>query len=299
MTQFDEDQRREQVHGDFLDEYFYDRVAESSTRHHDEQRQKAGIDVTAQLPWTDQPVAVDEKIQGGGGEKFRNNPVPTFVLEIFDDTYDGGATQTEGWFVNTNLETDYYLLGWMPSVSVFRSETGIDGSIVVYEPADPEGIQTKIEEHDTLSNHVLTPPDTAPGTFRFRATQEVLNQFEATIEPIPEPVRRGEESGDDYYAPANIHELPVVVVEVDKLRDELRDRGLDPQTLRELGTEVAKTGDTQRVDNRLSGGKIMKSYRNGENPVNLVVPYEFYCRMAAGVYLITHDSANAGQQFFE
>ena len=116
-----------------------------------------------------------------------NNPVPTFVLEIFDDTYDGGATQTEGWFVNTNLETDYYLLGWMPSVSVFRSETGIDGSIVVYEPADPEAIQTKIEEHDTLSNHVLTPPDTASGSSGLERHKKSLTSLKRQLNRFLNP----------------------------------------------------------------------------------------------------------------
>lgn len=130
-------------------------------------------------------------------------------------------------------------------------------------------------------------------------TEANVAQFETHVEHLPgglgtaaDPIVDGEVFDAD-----NIAELTAVFVSKDRLREELAAYGLDPETLRTKGEQVAQTERTEDVSTELGKMKIMYSNRNGENPVNLVVWYEVYHRLAER-FTIHPDELIRGERLF-
>ncbi|MCD8300453.1 MAG: hypothetical protein LUC41_04685 [Clostridiales bacterium] len=100
----------------FMDEYFYRRMERNSDfkfyRINDPTEQKAGVDVC--MDYHGKRYYIDEK----ASLYYCNTNLPTFALEI---NYVLDQTIMEGWFINNDLKTDYYMLMW-PNVICEQSK---------------------------------------------------------------------------------------------------------------------------------------------------------------------------------
>lgn len=76
-----------------------------------------------------------------------NDPAPTFVMEIYGESWirDGEVDGNIGWFVDPENETEYYIFGWLPNVSIFKLASGTHGyPFCPYQPAD--GVDFDVEK---------------------------------------------------------------------------------------------------------------------------------------------------------
>ncbi|MFT8640261.1 hypothetical protein [Bifidobacterium sp.] len=111
------DHHNESALCDFLDEYFYERLASqglSYERISDRRRQLAGIDVIVHSQFHD--YKIDEKAT----LHYANQMIPTFAFEI--SSIQGQGIERNGWFTNKSLETDFYMLLW-PNVKRIDNAT--------------------------------------------------------------------------------------------------------------------------------------------------------------------------------
>ena len=106
-----QDTLAEQMLGDFMDEYFYSRLKTRDGRPleykrvSDKEAQLKGIDVCIELD--DRKIFIDEK----ASIYYSNAMIPTFAFEL-DSIQKGHPLPVEGWFINDELETEYYMLIW-------------------------------------------------------------------------------------------------------------------------------------------------------------------------------------------
>ena len=109
------DMRAEQVLGEFMDEFFYSKLKSKDgnpirfKRMTDYSSQMDGIDVCIEMD--DREIIIDEK----ASIYFSNAMIPTFAFEL-DSIQEGHENPVEGWFVNDDLKTEYYMLIW-PNVN--------------------------------------------------------------------------------------------------------------------------------------------------------------------------------------
>ena len=105
------DMRAEQVLGEFMDEFFYSKLKSKDgnpirfKRMTDYSSQMDGIDVCIEMD--DREIIIDEK----ASIYFSNAMIPTFAFEL-DSIQEGHENPVEGWFVNDDLKTEYYMLIW-------------------------------------------------------------------------------------------------------------------------------------------------------------------------------------------
>lgn len=297
MIQFASDAEKEAAIGTFLDAYLYDRIAADFDRQTDAAVQQAGIDVEVTLAEGDGPVAVDEKAQ----TDYVNSPAPTFVLEIFGETFerDGGLETSTGWFVDEGVETEYYLFVWPTHVSVFRLETvsAAEDPVLVYRPADLDAFARRWRESPELQELLTRKAD---DEYRTWWTEANVQQFEAHVETLPDALGTAADPtvGGEVFDAANIAELTAVLVTKGRLRDALTRHRLDPETLRTEGERVARTERSEDVSNDLGRMKIAYSDRNGENPVNLVVWYDVYHELAEETFTVHPEELVRGERLF-
>lgn len=105
------DMKAEAELASFLDNNFYSKLHDINgnfvefDRKKDKESQLQGIDV--ELTANGKKFIIDEK----ASFYYSNAMIPTFAFEI-DSVQKGHEEPVEGWFVNDNLKTEYYLLIW-------------------------------------------------------------------------------------------------------------------------------------------------------------------------------------------
>ena len=114
-----QDSVAEQALGQFLDCYFYPRLTGRADfqwhRHADKKTQIQGIDVGITFNSTNQDARelfIDEK---AALQYINNRRLKTFALEL--TFINSTGIESDGWFINDDLKTDYYLLIW-PEASI-------------------------------------------------------------------------------------------------------------------------------------------------------------------------------------
>lgn len=103
--------RAEQVLGEFMDEFFYSRLR---TKDGNPIRYKRMIDYSSQMDGIDVCIEMDDReiiIDEKASIYFSNAMIPTFAFEL-DSLQEGHENPVEGWFVNDDLKTEYYMLIW-------------------------------------------------------------------------------------------------------------------------------------------------------------------------------------------
>lgn len=286
MPRFEEDKHREEVLNEFLVEEFYPRVATSHEPVTSQSEQERGHDVRATFNWTDGPVVLDEKAQNS--TYWLNDPSPTFVMEIFGESRheDGSPTGDIGWFVDENNETEYYVLVWLPDVSLFRLEWGVDTDpTLVYSPPaavsftpDDVAAQSKSPIQDTM--------DDDEGEYRIKLTTAAADAFEAAVEPLASIITESDAAdyGEWYYDPQHIHEAKVAIVAKDAVRETLAADGLTRDVLIQEGRRAIDEGRVDVASSKATSiqraGGNQSGTTDDEDPVILVVTYETYEQIA-------------------
>ena len=95
----------------FLDSYFYNRLSPTKgskleiQRVEDKELQLKGVDV--RIETDDSELLIDEK----AAFYYSNAMIPTFAFEL-ESIQKGHEKPVEGWFINDELITNYYMLVW-------------------------------------------------------------------------------------------------------------------------------------------------------------------------------------------
>lgn len=89
----------------FLDEKFYPEIGAEIVRHSDVETQMQGIDVSLSYKRL-HDASVDEKALS----HYINKNIPTFAFEL---SFLNRGRTIEGWFLDENKKTEYYLLIWI------------------------------------------------------------------------------------------------------------------------------------------------------------------------------------------
>ena len=114
-----QDMRAEKQLGMFMDDYFYSRLSTKDgtpiffQRKSDLKSQLQGVDVCIET--SNRRMLIDEK----ASLYYSNAMIPTFAFEI-DSLQKGHDNPVEGWFINDELLTEYYMLIW-PNIKCTRS----------------------------------------------------------------------------------------------------------------------------------------------------------------------------------
>ena len=124
--QFQVDSAQEQVVGKFLDKYFYNNdLFSNKQRIIDSTTQKGGTDIIVTSPFLSLTNArIDEKC----ALSYINCDIPTFSFELSskkmgeDDKPLVPFCRKEGWLLNSNLSTEYYMLTWLLAQPVYKEK---------------------------------------------------------------------------------------------------------------------------------------------------------------------------------
>lgn len=306
MPRFEEDKYREEVLSVFLDTELYPKVSRDFERTSSKSEQKTGHDVTISFNWLSEPVITDEKAQNS--DKWINNPSPTFVMEIFGESWlsDGEPDWNIGWFVDSTNKTEYYVLVWLPAVSLFKLESGIgDYPYLTYRPAEGVNFEPTTIAENTQSEIRFTKEELGTETeYRFVLSPDVIRGFESIEEPLPEILTTDQEAdfGEWYYDPVHIHEAKVAVVEKKKIKEKLMEDGLTRDRLIKMGSEAVLYNKVEVSSEKVksikrSSGKQSGS-ANDEDPVVLIVKYETYGEIADQTYHYKDGQWDVGVQLF-
>lgn len=285
-SNFEFDSRRERVLAEFLDAGFYPHAARSWAHSSDKERQQAGEDSVVEFKWLSESKIVDEKAQSS--DKWINSPRPTFAMEIFSETWikNGSPQGSIGWFVNPDIETEYYVLVWLPDVSIFTISEQ-NGEYLDYQPA------TVIDSvfSNSCKRAEFSKIKTSPPVYRIEVQRLVDAEFEYIPEPAPKIVSDDlarANIGEGYYCKQNIHEAKIAVIEKQKIVDALAKDGLDRDTLTKIGmraiTESSVSVDSQMVYKIMRSGDVDSGSGDGENPVIAVISYQTYHDLADRTY---------------
>ena len=104
MSFRERDSRVEKFISQYLDICFYPRISKNFNRVQDKGDQLMGRDV--ELEFNNKKIIIDEK----ASIYYINKDIPTFAMEISFKNRIGSIS--DGWFINTNLDTTHYLLIW-------------------------------------------------------------------------------------------------------------------------------------------------------------------------------------------
>lgn len=113
-----QDMKAEEKLGEFMDEYFYSRLNSKGSsplsfrRMKDKESQLNGVDIVIETDG--KTMKIDEK----ASIYYSNAMIPTFAFEL-DSIQRGHSEPVEGWLVNDNLATEYYMLIW-PNVKCVK-----------------------------------------------------------------------------------------------------------------------------------------------------------------------------------
>lgn len=115
-----QDMGAEEKLGEFMDAYFCSRLVSKNDkrltvrRMKDRESQLRGNDVLIETEG--RTMIIDEK----ASLYYSNAIIPTFAFEL-DSIQEGNRNLVQGWFVNDELETEYYMLIW-PNVKCEKQE---------------------------------------------------------------------------------------------------------------------------------------------------------------------------------
>jgi hypothetical protein len=308
MARFVADKTREESLSAFMEDEVYPKVTSDFTRIKDPTKQRRGHDMKCVFNWDYTPKVVDEKAQNS--DRYICSPTPTFVLELFGESWKNREKYGNiGWYLNDDIETDYYVFVWLPDVSLFRVNHMFNS--IEYHPANavefsPQkisehvfaGVKTKFKDNNKSEvSHYKIGFD-ATQTVRINQSnnacnvnirRDVINAFEKSGGSLPTALRYGNDIqlNEWYYDPCHIHEAKVLFVAKQDIEHVLAEAGLTKDVLREAAIDTIE-GDTHIVDVDSSAAKcVMRSEhsRSGcdatETPVNLVVKYETYHKAAS------------------
>lgn len=309
MSRFVADKTREESLSEFMTENVYPQVTSDFTRIENPDKQRNGHDMQCLFDWEWEPKIVDEKAQNS--DRYICSPAPTFVLELFGESWENRASYGNiGWFLNDDIETDYYVFVWLPDVSLFRINSIFES--IEYHPADAvdfstepftehmfAGVQTRFKETQSntkLDHYKIGFDATQPvqinhtnGTTNVTLRRDVIKSFEESSDSLPTALRYGNniELDEWYYDPRHVYEAKVVIVEKKAIEQVLANDGLTKERLRETAIDVIES-DThiKELDSRKVKG-VMRSEHNAsgcnasETPVNLIVNYSTYHEAAA------------------
>ncbi len=124
-TTFDEDLAEEHELALFLDKYLYNTdFFEDFHRTNDYRSQQAGIDNICSISKLGlKNIKIDEKAQ----LDYINNPLDTFVLELF---YNTSSLVKFGWFLDFSKKTTHYLFIWINNANNTKNNSCNDYNII-------------------------------------------------------------------------------------------------------------------------------------------------------------------------
>jgi hypothetical protein len=256
MSQFKSDKSDEEVVVQNLEEHqLLGSLFEEYRKVSSLQRQKNGVDVVA--TYDSEVIDVDIKSQ----IDYINNPKWTFVLEIFSET--SRNSRNRGWFIDDSIDTDYYLLTWLPTVDEFEVEHCLNA--VRFYPGAPSfnfpDFMSELERNKK---------------YGFQFSQ--IDRFCRELYDIDMNFFLNQPSNQRFYTASSIRTHHTVLVKKKKIERYLNSIGLTRSCLIEDAKQVQKTGETIQYDD-LGEGRVyamFKTNRGHESPVNLVVDYDLY-----------------------
>jgi hypothetical protein len=303
MSRFKKDKYREEVLGEFLETRLYPNIATRFERVSTTERQKLGHDVIITFDWLAESVVADEKAQNS--DKWLNDPSPTFVMEIFGESWFTNDTPCGniGWFVDKDNETEYYVLVWLPDVSVFKLTDGVgDFPYLAYRPAKSIDFVHR-EVADTSQSNIRDKFDSSKGEYRLELTPDAVGAFETAAEQLPEITKTDDADHEEwYYDPQHIHEAKVAAVQKEKIREMLAEEGLTREVLLSKARQAIEEG-TVNVNSK-KASCVLRSSGNrsgsadGEAPVVLVVYYDTYHEIADRTFHYVNGSWSENTKLF-
>lgn len=116
-----EDSRLEKITNEFLDRYFFNKDFEQVDWAEDKEKQLNGIDVTLS---SEKYGLKEAKVDVKSAVKYSNKYLGTYSLELsfIGRNYDPRI----GWFLNDDLETEYYLLLYPKSEKYYTDIQSVD-----------------------------------------------------------------------------------------------------------------------------------------------------------------------------
>lgn len=149
-----QDMKAEQQLGKFMDEYFYSQLVAKDggkiqvTRMNDRESQLRGIDVCIET--NGKKMIIDEK----ASVYYSNAMIPTFAFEI-DSIQKGHDKPVDGWFVNDELLTEYYMLIWPNVKCVKEGKQWIRKDVSMICKDDFTIVEAMLIEKEDLKNALI------------------------------------------------------------------------------------------------------------------------------------------------
>lgn len=136
------DSNNEKALGNFLDNHFYSAASEieSFERVTDKERQWKGIDVISDIGGHE--YKIDEK----AAFNYADTSLSTFAFEL---SWMSSGEHREGWFLNSNLETELYAICWLKTIS-----PGTYGRYPSYRESDFSIVELMLINKRSLKDHL-------------------------------------------------------------------------------------------------------------------------------------------------
>ena len=133
------DTKQEHIVNKFLETEFFAKLGKPYEMVYDFDRQIKGIDVVVG------GKNIDIKAQSS--PRYINNPTDTYILELqFLNKY---GKEMDGWFLNDDLETDFYAFVWIPVAT-----TNVDGSLT--SPYDIKETYLMVVDKNRMKDYILS-----------------------------------------------------------------------------------------------------------------------------------------------
>ena len=261
MTQFDEDLSRETEVIQNLQPVFQS-FFNGYTVKTNKTDQKRGVDVVAE--YNSEQINIDVKSQ----LDYLNDPLETFVLEIFSET--NTESNNVGWFINKNLDTHYYMFTRFPRVDQFEIDRTFN--FVKYYP---------YQELTEVPSFMRTPTEeyTSPNEYRYAFSFDDISKFCEQYYQINKNKILGKSLNGKFFTENSIRKQDAILLDKTVLQDELAKRGLTRTKLVTDAQKVDETGENKSYEYD-DIHSMYVSNRHGERPINLVVDYDFYTTIA-------------------
>lgn len=304
-NRFAQDKSREEILASFLSNKIYPVVTSNHTRITDPGIQKRGGDVRFSAPWTGSMIA-DEKAQIS--DRWINDPAPTFAMEIFSESWrdsTGNIEARKGWFINEKTITDYYILVWLPNVSLFKLthdnghymlqyNSRTSSNVALTELCDQiSGVDVvqaceKSDEYKLSfdSTLVIESRKNIESIQSITFSDDVVSVFRSVNDPLPEMFcgTTVPQLGTWCFDVENIHEAKITFVKKQKIRNLLQDIGLTNKHLMRKGFQSIDKRDVIPESDMVSRIMCCNGSNSGaavgEDPVTVVIRYEAYNEIA-------------------
>ncbi len=148
-----QDMKAEKSLADFMDAYLYSQMKATNggdytyTRIREREHQLNGVDICIAIG--DKTINIDEK----ASLYYSNAMIPTFAFEL-DSIQKGHEEPVQGWFINDDLETDYYMLIWPNVKCEKRDDIWVRKDISAIEKDDFTIVEAMMVSKTELRNHI-------------------------------------------------------------------------------------------------------------------------------------------------